>query len=157
MDNPEPPQRTVPWLIFDGDCAFCTSTATFVERRLHRPGGPNARLVPWQFTDLAALGTTEQRARSEVLWVRPDGQVTGGATAFADWLRFRGGVFGGLGRAMGLPGVRVLAGVVYRFVARYRGRLPGGSPACALPAGKLPVGAPTPPPRPTRPPQSGQT
>ena len=45
----------LPWLIFDGDCAFCTSSAHWLALRLHRPEGPNARLVPWQFTDLAAL------------------------------------------------------------------------------------------------------
>ena len=53
--------NTVPWLIFDGDCAFCTSSAHWLARRLHRSEGPNARLVPWQFTDLAALA----RRRSE--------------------------------------------------------------------------------------------
>lgn len=134
MDNSTARPQTVPWLVFDGDCAFCTSTATWLERRLHRPAGPNARLVPWQFSDLAALGTTAERARREVLWVRPDGQISGGAAAFAAWLRFRGGPVGGLGRAIGLPVVRRLADAGYRFVARHRDRLPGGSPACALPA-----------------------
>ena len=69
----------MPWLIFDGDCAFCTSSATWIAERLRRAEGPNARLVPWQFTDLAALGTTEDRARREVLWVTPEGEISGGA------------------------------------------------------------------------------
>ena len=47
--------RDVPWLAFDGDCGFCTTSATWVSERLHRRGGPNAELRPWQFTDLAAL------------------------------------------------------------------------------------------------------
>ena len=38
--------------VYDGDCAFCTSCAQFIERRI--PTG--ARVVPWQFADLAALG-----------------------------------------------------------------------------------------------------
>ncbi len=125
--------RDVPWLVFDGDCAFCTSSATWVAARLHRTEGPDARLVPWQFTDLAALGTTEERATTEVLWVEPDGRIRGGAAAFAAWLRFRGGLYALLGRAMELPLVRTVAGVVYRVVARNRDKMPGGTPACALP------------------------
>lgn len=125
--------RDVPWLIFDGDCAFCTSAATWVAERLHRSGGPDARLVPWQFADLAALGTSAERARREVLWVDPAGVIFGGAAAFAAWLRFRGQPYAVLGRAMTLPGIRVLAAATYRLIARNRHRMPGGSPACALP------------------------
>jgi predicted DCC family thiol-disulfide oxidoreductase YuxK len=125
--------RPVPWLVFDGDCAFCTSTVTWLAARLHRPGRPEARTVPWQFTDLAALGTDPVRAQREVLWVAPDGSVRGGAEAFAAWLRLAGGGYGLLGRSIALPGVRTVAGAVYRWVARHRDRMPGGSPACALP------------------------
>lgn len=132
MDNPNSP-RTVPWLVFDGDCAFCTTSAGWVERRLHRADGPNVHLVPWQFTDLSALGATAERAQQEVLWVEADGRVLGGAAAFAAWLRFRGGAYARVGRAMAAPGVRTLAALVYRFVARHRDQMPGGTPACALP------------------------
>jgi predicted DCC family thiol-disulfide oxidoreductase YuxK len=126
-------EREVPWLVFDGDCAFCTTTATWVAERLRRRDHPEARLVPWQFTDLRALGTTSERTQREVLWVTPDGEIFGGAAAFAQWLRFRGGAYGVLGRVIDLPGVRVLATAVYRLIARNRHRMPGGSPACALP------------------------
>ena len=126
-------ERTVPWLVFDGDCAFCTSSATWVAERLHRRDRADARLVPWQFTDLEALGTSSERTRREVLWVTPAGDIYGGAEAFAEWLKFRGGAYAVPGRAMGLPGVRRLAAAVYRLVARNRSRMPGGSPACALP------------------------
>jgi predicted DCC family thiol-disulfide oxidoreductase YuxK len=125
--------RDVPWLIYDGDCAFCTSSAHWLARRLNQPLGPNARLVPWQFTDLAALGTTTEHAQREVLWVSTDGTIHGGAAAFAAWLKFRGGVYAPAGHAMNLPIVRRLAAAVYRLIADNRHRLPGGSPACALP------------------------
>ena len=125
--------REVPWLIFDGDCAFCTSSAQWLAGKLHRPLGPNARLVPWQFTDLAALGTTAQRAQREVLWVTTNGTIHGGAAAFADWLKFRGGGYAIPGHLMSLPIVRSLAAAVYRVIAKNRHRMPGGSPACALP------------------------
>jgi len=122
-----------PLLIFDGDCAFCTSSATWLATRLRRKEGPNATLVPWQFSDLEALGTTPQRARQEALWIARDGTILGGAEAFAAWLRFRGGPYGVAGRVMSVPGVRRLAAAVYRLIAKNRHRMPGGSPACALP------------------------
>lgn len=137
-----PPTRPVPWLVFDGDCAFCTTSATWVAARLHRRTGPDALLVPWQFTDLQALATTEERARYEVLWVEPDGRIEGGAAGFAAWLRFRGGPYALLGRALAAPGVQSVAALVYRFIARHRDRMPGGTPACALPpAGSAPATA----------------
>jgi predicted DCC family thiol-disulfide oxidoreductase YuxK len=125
--------RNEPWLIFDGDCAFCTSSAHWLARRLNRSLGPNVRLVPWQFTDLAALGTTAERAQREALWVSTDGTIHGGATAFAAWLKFRGGPYAVAGYAMDLPVVRRLAAAVYRVIAKNRHRMPGGSPACARP------------------------
>jgi predicted DCC family thiol-disulfide oxidoreductase YuxK len=126
-------RRDVPWLVFDGDCAFCTSSATWIGDRLRQPGRANVRLVPWQFTDLAELGTTAERAQREVLWVTPDGEVLGGAAAVARWLRFRGGGCAVAGRLMEAPVLRTLAAAAYRLVARNRHRMPGGSPACALP------------------------
>lgn len=144
MTSSRPQLHDVPWLVFDGDCAFCTTSATWVSQRLHRSAGPNARLVPWQFTDLAALGTSAERAQREALWVSTKGEVYGGAAAFAHWLQFRGGAYGVAGRIMTAPGVDRLAAAVYRLVARNRHRLPGGTPACALP----PPGSP---PRPLTP------
>ena len=127
MTDSRPARRDVPWLVFDGDCAFCTSSAEWIGERLRRQGGPNARLVPWQFTDLAALGMTVERASREVLWVTPAGEVFGGAAAFARWLRFRGGGYAVAGRLMEAPGVRALAAAVYRLIAQNRHRMPGGS------------------------------
>jgi predicted DCC family thiol-disulfide oxidoreductase YuxK len=123
----------VPWLIFDGDCAFCTSSAQWLARRLRRPHGPDARLIPWQFTDLTALGTTAERTRREALWVSTDGTIYGGASAFAEWLKFRGGACRIAGGVMDLPVIRTLAAAVYRAIAKNRHRMPGGTPACALP------------------------
>jgi predicted DCC family thiol-disulfide oxidoreductase YuxK len=126
-------RRGLPLLIFDGDCAFCTSSAMWLAERLRRKDGRNAQLVAWQFLDLAALGTSPQRAQREALWIATDGTISGGAAAFAAWLRFRGGLYGLAGSAMSLPGIRQLAAAVYRLIAKNRHRMPGGSPACALP------------------------
>ena len=62
-----------------------------------------------------------------------DGTIYGGAAAFAEWLKFRGGAYGIVGRVMDLPVIRALAAAVYRVIAKNRHRMPGGSPACALP------------------------
>jgi predicted DCC family thiol-disulfide oxidoreductase YuxK len=125
--------RTRPLVIFDGDCGFCTTSATWIARRLHRANGPDASLVPRQRVALEPLGTTDERASREVLWVGIDGAVHGGAEALARWLRFRGGPYGWLGRLLQAPVVSGLAAGAYRLVAANRYRLPGGTPACALP------------------------
>ena len=125
--------RDVPWIVYDGDCAFCTSSAAWLARRLHRKDGPNPRLVPWQSTDLTALGTSAERTQREALWVATDGTIHGGAAVFAEWLQFQGGGYEVMGRGMNLPVIRDLAAAAYRMIAKNRHRLPGGSPACALP------------------------
>jgi len=127
-----PVPRPAPVLVFDGDCRFCSSAARFVLRRVR----PDADVVAFQAADLAALGVTEERARRELLWVRPDGGVDGGAQAVASLL-----IAGGRGwRPLGLLGrtrpFGRLAAWGYRVVAANRARLPGGSAACA-------TGAPT--------------
>ena len=127
-------------MVFDGDCGFCTTSASWVARRLEREASPDARLVPWQRADVEALGSTTERAQREVLWVEVDGTVLGGADAVAAWLRYAGGSAAALGRLLGRPGVRHLARLGYRLIAANRQWLPGGTPACALPPG--------PPPRP---------
>src|SRR3712207_1142233 len=42
---------TRPTFVYDGDCAFCTACARFIERRIPA----DVDVVPWQFADLAAL------------------------------------------------------------------------------------------------------
>lgn len=127
----------LPILIFDGDCAFCTTSARWLQRRL----GCAAAVEPWQFTDLAAYGTTAERAQYEVLWVEPTGQIHGGAQAFAHWLIHSGGAWRALGSLITLPPVRWIAAGIYRLIATNRQRLPGGTPACALPPPQPPPDA----------------
>lgn len=117
-------------LVFDGDCGFCTTSVTFIERRLR----PCCEIVPWQFADLAALGVTPERAGHEVLWVTPAGTVYGGAQAVAKVLLSAGGGWAPLGALLTLPPLRWAAHGLYRVVARNRHRMPGGTAACAVPA-----------------------
>ncbi len=113
-------------LVFDGDCAFCTSSARVLERI-----GPTAGIVAWQEADLEALGITAEQATEAVQWVGTDGAVLSGHKAIAATLVTAGRGWRLLGRAIALPGISQLAAVVYRLVADNRHRLPGGTPACA--------------------------
>ncbi|GAA3147906.1 DCC1-like thiol-disulfide oxidoreductase family protein [Planomonospora alba] len=118
-------------LIYDGDCAFCTASVRFAERWI----GVRARVTPWQLADLPALGTTAERADREVLWIE-HGRVYGGAQAAARLLVAAGGPWRALGHALRVPPLRWAAHGLYRLVAANRHRLPGGTPACSLPAAR---------------------
>ncbi|MDT0345628.1 thiol-disulfide oxidoreductase DCC family protein [Streptomyces litchfieldiae] len=126
--------RTPPVLVYDGDCAFCTSSVQFAERRVR----PRCEIVPWQFADLDGLGVTRRRAEHEVLWVTPRGRVYGGARAVAKALLSAGGAWAVLGAVLSLPVVRWAAHGAYRIIAVNRHRMPGGTPACAIPANRRP-------------------
>jgi predicted DCC family thiol-disulfide oxidoreductase YuxK len=123
-----------PVLVYDGDCGFCTSSVRFIERRIPT----SAQIVAFQFADLDALGTTWERAAHEVLWVDRDGRVRGGAPAVAALLMDAGGVWRALGAIMRVVPVSWVARGVYRLIADNRQRMPGGTPACALPADRRP-------------------
>ncbi|MFJ9852876.1 thiol-disulfide oxidoreductase DCC family protein [Streptomyces sp. NPDC101150] len=117
-------------LVYDGDCAFCTSAVRFAERRLH----PRCEATPWQFADLEKLGVSQRRAEHEVLWVTPTGSVHGGAQAVAKLLLSARGGWPVVGALLTLPPVRWAAHGGYRLIAVNRHRMPGGTAACALPA-----------------------
>ncbi|HEX5527678.1 MAG TPA: DUF393 domain-containing protein [Solirubrobacterales bacterium] len=116
-----------PVLVFDGDCAFCTSSAHLLERI-----GPEAEIVAWQLADLDALGITAAQATEAVQWIGADGTVRSGHEAIAAALATAGWPWRLAARAILLPGVSSLAAAAYRLIARNRHRLPGGTPACKL-------------------------
>lgn len=89
--------------------------------------------VPFQFADLTALGVSAEQAQREVVWVTPTGATYGGAQAVARLLMRSGGAYAYLGGLLALAPVRPVAEAVYRLIARYRHKMPGGTPACALP------------------------
>ncbi|MFC4020746.1 thiol-disulfide oxidoreductase DCC family protein [Micromonospora sp. GCM10011542] len=115
--------------VYDGDCAFCTKCAQFIERRI--PTG--ARVLPWQFADLDALGLTAAECEEAVQWVGADGSRAAGPDAIAKLLRDSGPLWRMAGAGLQFPPARAAAWPAYRWVARNRHRLPGGTAACALP------------------------
>ena len=119
-------ERRRPVLVFDGDCAFCTSCARLLERI-----GPQAEIVAWQLADLDELGVTAEQAAEAVRWIEPDGTVRTGHEAIAAALSAAGRPWRIAGRAILLPVVSPLAAAGYRLIARNRHRLPGGTPACS--------------------------
>lgn len=118
--------RARPVLVYDGDCAFCSSSARLLERI-----GPEAEMVAWQQTDLDALGLSDAEAASSVQWVEAGGTIRRGHEAIAAALVSAGGAWALAGRALLLPGASPLAARAYRLIAANRHRLPGGTPACA--------------------------
>jgi predicted DCC family thiol-disulfide oxidoreductase YuxK len=119
------PERPV--LVFDGDCAFCTTSARWASRWLRLDS-----VEPWQRLDLAALGLDETTCQQALQWVAVDGSIQSAEWAVIAALRHAGGLWRVPAGVLAAPGVRVLAGVAYRWVARNRHRLPGGTPACRL-------------------------
>ncbi len=119
-----------PALIYDGDCGFCTTAVRWLEKNL--PAMPET--APYQWADLSVYGLSLDQAQARV-WLVHNGRRHGGAAAVA--ALFRHQPSHGL-RLLGWLGAvwpwSVLADVVYRIVARYRYRLPGGTPACRLPS-----------------------
>jgi predicted DCC family thiol-disulfide oxidoreductase YuxK len=132
-----------PLLVFDGDCAFCTTSADVALRLF--PDAFDA--VPYQYADLTGLGLSAAVCRARLQWfdepsgpgrpARP-GNLSSGAQAVTALLRAggraRGGLIGGAAWLVGVlaarPPLSWLAAAIYAAVAANRSRLPGGTPAC---------------------------
>jgi predicted DCC family thiol-disulfide oxidoreductase YuxK len=127
--------------LYDGDCAFCSACARFMMRRIPTP----ARIVAWQFTDLGELGLTAAQCDESVQWVAFDAAgrryAASGPVAIAALLRTSGRGWRAVGGLLAVRPVLAIAWPVYRFIARHRDKMPGGTPTCALPADQRPVTA----------------
>jgi predicted DCC family thiol-disulfide oxidoreductase YuxK len=120
-----------PLLIYDGDCSFCSSSARWITAHWRGP----QQAIPWQHLstdDLERLGLTVDDARHAAWWIDPShgrsrGHVAiGRALAAADdWPSI-------VGRILLAPPFRWLAAGAYPLIARWRHRLPGGTPACRI-------------------------
>ena len=121
-----------PVFLYDGDCAFCTSSARFIER--HIP--TSAQVTPWQFADLDALGVSQADAEASVQWIDapPHRHLrAAGPAAVARLLVDAGPYWRLFGWLLDLPPIHWIADLAYRLIARNRHRLPGGTAACQLP------------------------
>ncbi len=133
MPHSPSPYRERATLIFDGDCGFCTSSVDWLARTL--PVMP--RSVPFQWAPLDELGLSLEETRDRVWLVTTDrsGRLHqyGGYLAVSKLLRHQphlGWRF--LGILLDTPPFSFVAGAGYSLVARYRYRMPGGTPACRM-------------------------
>jgi predicted DCC family thiol-disulfide oxidoreductase YuxK len=113
-------------LVYDGDCGFCVRSLGWL-RRL----GGRCAAAPWQALDLAALDLTVEDVTEAAWYVEGERRWRGHEavgraleSSTHRWARQ-------LGRAVRSRALRPLAASAYSWVARHRGRLPGGAAACA--------------------------
>ena len=123
-------------LVYDGDCGFCT-TAVRALPRLHLQA---RSVIAWQHADRAALGLTQAQCEDKLQWVGDDGRHGSGHAAVARMMTASGFFWLLPGTLLLLPPFSWVAAAVYRVVADNRSRLPGGTPACALPQADRPGG-----------------
>ncbi len=114
-------------MLYDADCGFCMRAVRVVPRL-----GVRVTSAAIQQSDLALLGVDEARALREMPYVHPDGRVDYGHRAWAAILRTGSQPWRSLGRLLTCWPIDPLAARMYEWVARNRGRMPGGTPTCSL-------------------------
>jgi predicted DCC family thiol-disulfide oxidoreductase YuxK len=127
-------QESLPVLVYDGDCAFCSSSVRFIRNRIRR----HPRCAPWQGLDLDLcfdrFGLTRDDFEKSVQFIDADGSVHSAERAVARVLIHGGTGWALMGRVLLVPVVRRCAGLVYRWIANNRHRMPGGTPQCSMPS-----------------------
>ena len=112
-------------LVYDGDCAFCTRSAEWLQSH------SGAALQSCQTVDLDTLGLTEDDVAHAAYWLDSDGHVAArGAGAIAVALRSCSWPWRLLGSVVQTRPLRPLADAVYTQVALHRHRLPGSANTC---------------------------
>ena len=115
-------------VIYDGDCAFCSSAARFAQRRV----APNLNYSPYQLTELAKHGISTEQARSSLKFVTDSNDVLSAHLAVSQIMRNGNKVWRLVGIISTLPIVRSLAALGYMVPAKYRHKLPGGTATCKM-------------------------
>lgn len=118
-----------PLLIFDGDCGFCTTTSNYIAKRSKN----SIEISPWQFTDFTNLPVTAEQCADQVYFL-VEGVPYGGHEAFAMLLKTQKNfLLKAAGSVLMWKALRFITKPAYRLTAKYRHKLPGGTPACKLP------------------------
>lgn len=118
-------------LIYDGDCGFCTTAATWIAGQWV---DATTQVTPWQFltaSQFREYDLTPELAQQRVYW-HDDSGLYGAERAIARALRAARQPWSFLGTVIDVRPIRWIARPVYWLVARYRHRLPGGTPACRM-------------------------
>ena len=129
MTNSASTATVKPVLIFDGDCGFCTSTSNFIAAR----SSATMNVHAWQLIDVGLYGLTKEQTAAKVYFV-VGGKAFSGHEAFAQiLLAQRNWLLKAVGFVLMHPPLAWIARPGYSLVARYRHKLPGGTPACEMP------------------------
>lgn len=132
MDTPAPDRATErrPFLVFDGDCAFCQAAIQQIRARAR----PRMIAESWQSLPESLIRPHLQRLDREVLLLDGETVICGGSVALARFLgSSRAPHYRALALFVRLPVVSLLARQIYRWVAMNRHRMPAGTAACAVP------------------------
>jgi predicted DCC family thiol-disulfide oxidoreductase YuxK len=121
------PAKT-PIFIFDGDCAFCSSSA----RVLKRMTRGKLAIEPYQYLDLASYSLDSEKTSKSVYYIT-ETESFAAAKAIARSLIDAKTPWSVAGFLMNIPVIISVAELVYGWVAKNRHRLPGGTPECSLP------------------------
>mgnify|MGYP002655112288 CR=1 FL=1 len=113
--------------VFDGDCAFCSSSM----RVLRKMTNGRIESAPYQFLNLDQLGILRSEAESAVQYLSNEKRYRG-AEAIAHCLMDSKTIWSALGWIMRAPVILSFAEIIYSLVAANRHRLPGGTPECQL-------------------------
>ena len=117
-------------LVYDGDCGFCTTSASWIAR--HWPEGDGRVAVPWQRLspdEVRETHLSQDELRRAAWWIEGE-EAEEGSRAIARALIAARGRWSLAGWILIAPPVSWIAPLGYRVVARYRYRLPGATPAC---------------------------
>ena len=105
--------------------------------RIARRWDASIDAVPWQrfgADGLPGLGLTEAEVGRSAWWIVPGQAPEGDHLAIIRSLQASAGWTRWLGAVLAVPPLRWVSAALYPVVARNRGRLPGGTPACKAPS-----------------------
>ncbi len=118
----------LPAIIYDGDCAFCSSSIRTLKRLI--PKAPIT--IPYQYIEPADYGLSLTDCERALQFVRQDGSRFEGHEAYRQMLIGVGGAYKLLGHLMRTPIYYGIANAAYRWIAKNRHKMPGGTPTCSL-------------------------
>lgn len=123
-----PTEKVIPPVfVFDGDCAFCSSSMRTL-RQITKNRIPSR---PYQFLELKSLGLNLDQASSAVQYLTESKRFSG-AEAIAHYLIDSRTIWSAAGWLMRAPVILSFAEIIYSVVAKNRHRLPGGTPECKI-------------------------